>query len=174
MRALPKVLDARHDAQVVIVGGDDVSYGGRPKDGGNWRRVLLDEIGGLPERVHFTGRVSYGDFVRLAQVSSVHAYLTYPFVLSWSMLEVMACGGFVVGSETAPVQEVIEDGKNGWLVDFFDHGQIAARLIEALRQSNDVEHLREAARQTVLDRYNLKDCLSAQFELIDGLVSVGE
>ena len=170
MRALPKVLEQRPNAQVVIVGGDGVSYGARAPDGETWRARLLAEVGPLPDRVHFTGRLPYADYVRLMQVSSVHAYLTYPFVLSWSMLEAMAVGGFVVGSATPPVEEVIRDGENGWLIDFFDIDNIAARLSDALACSADVENLRTAARQTILDRYAVRACLAAQRALIDEVV----
>lgn len=170
MRALPKVLEQRPNAQVVIVGGDGVSYGARAPDGETWRARLLAEVGPLPDRVHFTGRLPYADYVRLMQVSSVHAYLTYPFVLSWSMLEAMAVGGFVVGSATPPVEEVIRDGENGWLIDFFDIDNIAARLSDALACSADMENLRTDARRTILDRYVLRDCLAAQRALIDEVV----
>ena len=170
MRALPEVLEQRPNAQVVIVGGDGVSYGARAPDGETWRARLLAEVGPLPDRVHFTGRLPYADYVRLMQVSSVHAYLTYPFVLSWSMLEAMAVGGFVVGSATPPVEEVIHDGENGWLIDFFDIDNIAARLSDALACSADVENLRTDARRTILDRYVLRDCLAAQRALIDEVV----
>ena len=166
MRALPMVLEQRPNAQVVIVGGDEVSYGGRPKGGGNWRDVMLKEVGELPDRVHFTGRIPYADYLRLMQVSSVHVYLTYPFVLSWSMLEAMACGAFVVGSATPPVEEVIEEGRNGWLVDFFDIAAMAERITEALVARNNMKALRQAARKTVVSRYSLKDCLTAQKDLI--------
>ena len=170
MRALPKVLKARPDAMVVIVGGDEVSYGARAPDGKTWRNVLLEEIGPLPDRVCFVGRIPYRNYLQLAQVSSVHTYLTYPFVLSWSMLEVMAAGGFVVGSRTPPVEEVIDDGRNGWLVDFFDTDEIADGLSRALDMRRDVDNLRKAARQTILERYALADCLNAQLALIDGLI----
>ena len=171
MRALPGILERRPDAQIVIVGGDEVSYGGRPKEG-SWRDVMLKEVGPLPERVHFTGRIPYADYLSLLQVSSVHLYLTYPFVLSWSMLEAMAAGAFVVGSSTAPVEEVIEDGRNGWLVDFFDTGAMAARVADALAARKDVGDLRKAARQTVVDRYALADCMAAQRALIDEAVAL--
>ncbi|MEL7461641.1 MAG: glycosyltransferase family 4 protein [Pseudomonadota bacterium] len=167
MRALPGVLARRPNAHVVIVGGNDVSYGARPAADKSWREVMLDEIGPLPDRVHFLDRIPYGQFLALMQVSSVHVYLTYPFVLSWSMLEAMAAGAFVVGSATAPVQEVIEDGKNGWLVDFFDRDALAARVADALAARNEGEELRRAARQTVLDRYDLKACLAAQRALLN-------
>ena len=167
MRALPRLLAARPHAQVVIVGGDDVSYGSRAPEGQTWRSHLLDEIGSLPDRVHFLGRLPYSDYVKLIQVSSVHAYFTYPFVLSWSMLEVMSVGGVIVGSATPPVQEIIRDGENGWLVDFFDYEQIAERLAAALDARNDVDDLRQAARQSIVDQFDLKHCLRTQLELIE-------
>ena len=166
MRALPKILEARPEAQVVIVGGDDVSYGGRPKQGGCWREAMLAEIGPLPDRVHFTGRIPYGNYIALLQISSVHVYLTYPFVLSWSMLEAMATGAFIVGSATPPVEEVIENGVNGWLVPFFDTDTIASRVAEALAVRRDVDSIRRAARETVVSRYALRDCLQKQMALI--------
>lgn len=171
MRALPKVLEQRPNAKVVVIGGDDVSYGGRTKDGRSWREVMIEEIGPLPERVHFLGRIPYPDFLALLQVSSVHLYLTYPFVLSWSMLEAMASGAFVVGSRTPPVEEVIEDGVNGWLVDFFDTAAMADRLAKALAVHGDVDELRAKARETVMARYDLKDCLKKQLALIEQAIA---
>lgn len=171
MRALPGIVERRPEAQVVVVGGNDASYGARPGPDQSWRDVMLDEIGPLPERVHFLDRIPYGQFLSLMQVSSVHVYLTYPFVLSWSMLEAMASGAFVVGSATAPVQEVIEDGENGWLVDFFDHNAMAARVADALAKRNNVDALRHAARETVVARYDLRTCLNAQKALINEAIT---
>ncbi len=173
MRALPDVLRQRPEARVVIVGGDEVSYGGRPKAGGTWRETLLAEIGPLPDRVIFTGRIPYRDYLSLLAVSSVHVYLTYPFVLSWSMLEAMASGAFVIGSRTPPVEEVIEDGRTGWLVDFFDIEAMAERIADGLAQRDRMETLRKAARETVVARYDLKDCMAAQRALIDAAVAQG-
>ncbi len=171
MRALPAILESRPQAQVVIVGGDEVSYGGRPKEGGTWRETLLAEVGPLPDRVHFTGRIPYRDYLSLLQVSSVHLYLTYPFVLSWSMLEAMATGAFVIGSATPPVEEVIHDGENGWLVDFFDREAIAARVVEGLARRGEMDDLRQAARETIVARYALGDCLAKQRALIEQAVT---
>jgi glycosyltransferase involved in cell wall biosynthesis len=162
MRALPAVLAARPEAQVVLIGGDDVSYGQKPKDGRTWKETFLDEVRlGLDlGRVHFVGRVPYGDFVRLMQVSRVHAYLTYPFVLSWSLLEAMATGCAIVGSCTAPVEELIRDGVNGRLVDFFDVAGWSAALIEGLAHPERFAAQRVAARETILrGGYDLRDCL---------------
>ena len=166
MRALPRVLERRPEARVVIVGGDEVSYGARPLGGGSWRDAMLAETGPLPERVSFTGRIPYNAYLDLLGVSSVHLYLTYPFVLSWSMLEAMAAGAFVLGSATPPVEEVIEDGRNGWLVDFFDTGAMADRIVAALAARDRVQGLRTAARETVVRRYALAHCLRQQKALI--------
>ena len=171
MRALPDILKARPEARVVIVGGDEVSYGAKPEGGDTWREVLLNEVGPLPERVSFTGRIPYAQFLSLLQVSSAHLYLTYPFVLSWSMLEAMSAGAFVIGSRTPPVEEVIRDGENGWLVDFFDKDVIAGRVVEALARAEDLGGIRKAARETVVARYALKDCLRQQLALISEAVT---
>ena len=158
MRALPAVMAARPNAQVVIVGGDEVSYGAAPKGAKGWKDLILSEVQGKIDmsRVHFLGRVPYGDFTALMQVTRVHAYLTYPFVLSWSMLEAMSAGALIVGSRTAPVQEVISHGKNGLLVDFFDVGGWELVLTHALGNPQDYTALRLAARQTILDHFDLR------------------
>jgi len=119
MRALPAILRARPAARIVIAGSDEVSYGKPPPDGLTWRQHMLNEVAIDPARVHFLGRLSREAYLRLLQVSAAHVYLTVPFVLSWSMLEAMAAGCLIVGSATPPVQEVIADGENGVLVDFF-------------------------------------------------------
>lgn len=120
MRALPALRKAHPACDVVIIGGDDVSYGSRPNDAPNWRSKLLRENPVDLDRVHFLGKVSYATYRTALQISAAHIYLTYPFVLSWSLLEAMACSCLVIASDTAPVREVIRDGDNGLLVDFFD------------------------------------------------------
>lgn len=141
MRALPEILKQHPTCQVVVVGGDDVSYGSKPKDAPNWRSKLLAENPLDLNRVHFLGKVPYGTYKKVLQVSAVHLYLTYPFVLSWSLLEAMASGCLIVGSDTAPVREVIKDGENGLLVGFFDVQAIASKVIQVLTaaaESSDI------------------------------------
>jgi glycosyltransferase involved in cell wall biosynthesis len=169
MRALPDVLAARPDAQVVIVGGDGNSYSFPPKNGGTWRDVILDEVKGRLDlgRVHFVGKVPHGRLVDLYHITRAHAYLTYPFVLSWSMVEAMAAGALVVGSRTAPVQEMIEDGVTGRLVDFFDVKAWSRALIDALARPEAHLPLRDAARRRVRERYDLRSvCLPRQIDLL--------
>ncbi len=158
LRALPAVLAARPHAQVVIVGDDGVSYGARPRDAASWKARLLTELGdSLPhDRVHFLGRVPYAQYLSLLQVARVHCYLTYPFVLSWSLAEAMAAGCLIVGSDTDPVRELIRDGKNGRLVPFFDQGALQATLTRALAGDPDAPRLGRAARETILAGYDLR------------------
>jgi len=173
MRAIPEIQKRRPKARIVIVGGDEVSYSPRLPEGQTYRARLLRELDGKIDlsRVHFTGRIPYVEYVRLLHRSSVHVYLTYPFVLSWSLLEAMAAGCVVVGSRTPPVEEVIEDGKNGLLVDFFSTQAIAEKIDAALK--GDFREMREAARRTAVERYDLKSvCLPAQVRLVDELAGV--
>jgi len=174
MRSLPRILAARPRAHVIVVGGDGVSYGPRPPDGRSFRELMLAELGDSIDasRVHFLGQVPYSSFVWILQVSSVHVYLTTPFVLSWSMLEAMSAGCLVVGSATAPVQEVIRDGENGLLVDMFAPAQIAERVIEALADRPRFAPLREAARRTIVENYDLRRiCLPQQLQMIERAMS---
>lgn len=171
MRALPDVLKARPDAQVVIVGGDEVSYGAKPKQG-SWKDTILAEVKDRLDlsRVHFTGKLPYDRLVDLMHVSRVHAYLTYPFVLSWSMVEALAAGTLVVGSDTPPVAEVITDGVNGRLVDFFDVTAWSAALTDALARPEAHDGIRATARQMARERYDLRSvCLPKQIDLLTRL-----
>jgi glycosyltransferase involved in cell wall biosynthesis len=172
MRALPAILRARPNAHAVIVGGDGVSYGLPLPPGQTYREKLLDELEGDldPARVHFPGRIPYESFLQLLQVSAAHVYFTYPFVLSWSMLEAMSAGCLVIGSKTPPVEEVIRDGDNGLLVDFFSAEHLANAVSAVLDRPDDFRRLRERARQTVVERFDFKKvCLPAYLKLIGDL-----
>src|SRR5580765_1610844 len=173
MRAIPEIQKRRPKARIVIVGGDAVSYSPRLPPGQTYRERLLQELDGKIDlaRVSFLGRIPYKEYLALLRRSSVHVYLTYPFVLSWSLLEAMASGCLVVGSRTPPVEEVIEHGMNGLLVDFFSPEKIAVEIDEALRRQAEILPLREAARRTVLQHYDLKRvCLPAQRRLVEALL----
>lgn len=137
MRALPAIQREHKTCHTVIVGGDDVSYGRKPEGAANWREKMLQEVGSQldPTRTHFLGKVPYEAYKKVLQVSAAHVYLTYPFVLSWSALEAMGTGCLVIGSDTAPVREVVKHESNGMLVSLCDSEQLNLRAVEAVSTS---------------------------------------
>ena len=168
MRALPRIMAARPQAQVVVVGGDGTSYGALPPPGTTWKSLFLNEVAKHIDqsRIHFTGRLSYSDYLSALQISSAHIYLTYPFVLSWSLLEALSVGCLVIGSDTDPVREVL-NSENSLLVPFFDTEQLSERVIEALSFPRRFRSLRAQARRTILDQYDLaRICLPKMMAFI--------
>lgn len=171
MRALPDVLRARPNAQVVIVGGDEVSYGQPAPDGKKWKDIFLDEVKDRLDlsRVHFMGKVPYHEFRNLLHISRAHAYLTYPFVLSWSSIEAMAAGCHIVASDTAPVREAMVHGQTATMVDFFDVAGWSATLTDALANPEKYAPLRVAARQHAVNFYDLRRyCLPQMIAFVEG------
>lgn len=169
MRALPLLQKLRPNARVVLVGGNGCSYSGAPPEGKSWRDVFLSEVKARLDmsRVHFVGTVPHEVLTQLMQVSALHVYLTYPFVLSWSLMEAMSVGCLILASDTAPVREVIEHGRNGLLTDFFDLEALARGMADALARGPAMRPLREAARDSIVKGYDLKShCLPRQLELL--------
>lgn len=172
MRALPRVLAELPGAEVVLVGSDEsAGYGLPPPAGTSWKARFLEEVLNRIDlsRVHFAGTLPYAEMLALLSVSRAHVYYTYPFVLSWSLLEAMACECLIVGSDTLPVRDAVVPGENGILLDFFDCDALAAALVEACRRPEAFDHLRKAARETVLRRFNRGDCTAAWVEMLEGL-----
>jgi glycosyltransferase involved in cell wall biosynthesis len=157
MRALPRILAKHKKAQVVIVGGAAKPYGFSPPQGRTWRSVFFDEIADQVDerRIHFTGPLAHADYLRVLQVSTAHVYLTYPFVLSWSLLEAMSAGCLVIGSDTPPVKEVL-NSTNGILVPFHDASRLANAAIEALAHPRRFDRHRARAREMVIERFDLR------------------
>ncbi|MCE0506020.1 glycosyltransferase [Roseivivax sp. GX 12232] len=175
MRMLPSLLKARPEAQVVLLGGDGVSYGSRSASGKSWKEIFIEEVRDrIPEadwaRVHFLGRVSYERFLSVIQVSRVHVYLTYPFVLSWSLLEAMSAGAAVVASDVAPVREVLDHDVTGRLVDFFDQEALLTEVTALLEDGDARARLGAAARAHVVGHYDLRRvCLPQHLAWVEQL-----
>lgn len=169
MRGLPEIQRRRPHAETIIVGADnDIHYGNRPP-GKTWREAMLAEVGADLdlERIHFVGQLPHVDYLRVLQVSRAHVYMTYPFILSWSMLEAMASECLLIGSNTPPVSEVIRHGENGLLFDFFDRAKLVEYASEALANPRQFDHLRQQARQTIVDHYDLMTvCLPQKLALV--------
>ncbi len=179
MRALPELLKRRPRSRVLIVGADDVSYGARPtqsQNGGTkWKDIFANEV--RPhisdddwQRVHFLGHVPYQHFIPLLQLSTVHVYLTYPFVLSWSLLEAMSTGCAIVASDTQPLHEAIRHNDTGRLVNFFDAKGLVQEVCDLLDNPNERARLGSNARQFAKVNYDLQNvCLPKQLAWVEGL-----
>jgi glycosyltransferase involved in cell wall biosynthesis len=157
MRALPALLAARPDAQIVIIGKDaSGGYGGQLPNNQTWKQKMLGELGdGIDlSRVHFLGRVSHADMIKALSLSWGHVYYTYPFVLSWSLVEAMACECLILGSDTAPVRDAITHGENGILNDFFDVPALSRAMIDACDNPQNYHKMRANARIKALDTFD--------------------
>lgn len=173
MRALPKIQAERPNARFIVIGGNDVSYGGKSKHPGGLRAQMEAEVGDRVdwERVHFLGQVPFEDYKKIIQISSCHIYLTMPFVLSWSLLESMSMEATVVASNVAPVREAITHGETGLLVDFFDPDALAMQVSDVLKNPKNYSHIGPNARNHIVKKYDfLSVCLPEHLRQINALV----
>jgi glycosyltransferase involved in cell wall biosynthesis len=169
MRALPQIQAQHPTAQTLIVGDAlGSSYSPASSHPQGYQGEMLALLGHRLDRsrLHFLGRVSYGHLLGLLQISAAHVYLTYPYALSWSLLEAMACGAPVVGSANDPVTEVLRDRENGRLVPFNDPDHLAGTVLDLLKDGAQGQRLGEAARRTVEQRYRLDQASDAYEQLI--------
>lgn len=176
MRALPELLARRPNARVLIVGGDGVSYGAKPPEGTTWKQIFLDEVKDRLDlsRVHYLGHIEHKHFGYLLQISTVHVYLTYPFVLSWSLLEAMASGCAIVASDTAPLREAIIEDETGRLVDFFDPAGLTDAVCRLLDDPAARARLGRNARQFAVTHYDLnRVCLPRLLQLVRRMADSG-
>jgi glycosyltransferase involved in cell wall biosynthesis len=170
MESVALIQQRRPNCHVVVAGDDRVAYGKSLPDGKTYKQLMLEKLPLDLSRLHFTGSLPYDQYLQVLQASSAHIYLTRPFVLSWSMLEAMASGCLLIASNTAPVTELIQDGKNGLLVDFFSPTDIADRVDEVLGHGDRLINLRANARETILKHYDLATLLPQHMQwLLVGL-----
>ncbi len=169
-RALPKILKARPNAEIVVVGSEGPGYGPPAPGGVGWKTFCLRDILSSVDisRVHFLDFLPYERFLNLLQVSAAHIYLTYPFVLSWSLTEAMSVGCKIVGSDTAPVKEVIRHGENGLLAPFHDHDAIAELVVGILAEPHRYEDMGRAARSAVQKQFDYRTCVPRALEVLGG------
>lgn len=156
MRALPAFLERVPNAEVVLIGGDDKGYGGELPGGATWREKMRQELGDRVDwsRVHHVGKVPHATMIDLMSMSWAHVYYTYPFILSWSVVEAMACECLILGSDTGPVRDAITSGENGVLNDFFDVAALSNAMAEACEKPEAFVEMRKKARQTALAMFD--------------------
>lgn len=170
MEAVSKLQKMRPNAQFLIAGNDEVCYGGKHEKYSH-KKEMLEKFNLDLSRIHFVGTLPYYDYIKLLQISSVHVYLTKPFFLSWSCVEAMSTGCCIVASSTPPVKEVITDNYNGLLVDFFDTDELAEKVVYALENKDKMQQIRENARQTILEKYDIKLTLPKHYDIINRVVA---
>jgi glycosyltransferase involved in cell wall biosynthesis len=166
MESVSLLQKRRKSCHVVVVGENRVAYGRQLPDGKTFKQLMLDKFDFDLSRLHFTGRLPYPLYLQVLRASSTHVYLTRPFVLSWSMLEAMSTGCLIIASNTPPVTEVVHDGENGILVDFFSPEDIVEKIEYALDNPDRMKNLKINARKTILEKYSLSDLLPKHLEWI--------
>ena len=171
MAAFAEVQKRRPRAHMVVVGQDRVAYGRKLPQRESFKTRMLRELDFDRSRLHFTGLLSRQHYREVLQASSVHVYLTIPFVLSWSMIEAMSAGCVLVASNTEPVREAVADGENGLLVDFKDVGQLADRICEVLERPDGYHELRAGARRTAVERYAISTLVPRRVQLLEAVAT---
>lgn len=169
MEAIEKLQKLRPNAHFIVGGEDRVCYGEKLSHG-SYKQMMLKKLDFDMSRIHFVGGLTFNDYLKILQISSVHIYSTMPFVLSWSILETMACECCIVASNTEPVLEVIKDNENGLLFDFYNVNELVKKVDFALNNPAKVTEIKKNARKTVLDKYELKDCMAKQLEYMQSLI----
>jgi len=168
MNALPDLMRRRPDAQFVLVGTEDVFYGVRPPDGLSWKDYCLRQtLPGLDvSRIHFLNWLPHADLRSLMQISCVHVYLTYPFVLSWSCIEALSAGCALVASDTGPVRDVIVDDENGVLTPFHDSAALSEKIAALAADAPRRARLARQARETVRANFDVRACVKRTLDLL--------
>ncbi len=173
MKSVEMLLKRRPNTRIVIVGEDRVAYGKKLADGDSWKRRALNELEIDMGRVHFTGLLPRNQYLDVLQASSVHTYLTIPFVLSWSMMESMSAECAIVGSDNAPVRELIDDDVHGALVDMSDPAAVTDKICMLLDDKEKRYALGAAARQRIVDDYSAKQLMTKRKEMFEQLCAGG-
>lgn len=166
-RCLPRLLAARPDCHVLAM--IDIPEHRKKEE----EHAAAAQLAALqqqypvdPSRVHIIGFRPYADYRQLLRASGVHVYLTAPFALSSGLFEAMSCGCLLVGSDTAPVREVVQHGHNGFLCDFWETEALADTIADLLARAPSLHGVREAARNTILERYDLKKLVPHHLSLL--------
>ncbi len=161
MRVAKRICRERSDVLFVIAGDEETYYGWDQLHTGphSFKQWVLSQGDYDLSRFIFLGHI---EPARLAQVfgrSDLHIYLSVPFVVSWSLLNALACGCVVLGSQVDPVREVVEPGRTGLLEPLFDIDRLAETALGVLADPGKYRPLGQAARESVEEKYSLDVCI---------------
>lgn len=157
MRVANRIAREMPNVLFVVVGSDRVCYGNdlnhiKTK---TFREHVIQTVGPDLSRFRFLGMVPRTTLVDLWSLSDLHLYLTVPFVLSWSLLNALACECPVLASDVAPVREIIRHGETGLLGDFFDVDGLANQALAVLQDPASYRVLGQAGRGLIDAEYSL-------------------
>jgi glycosyltransferase involved in cell wall biosynthesis len=171
MQVAKRIYRAYPDVVFLIAGQERTNYGHETPYIGNrtFKQYVLSQDSYDLDRFHFLGHIPTNELAILYNLSDLHIYLTVPYILSWSLMQAMAAGCTILGSATAPVQEVITHGTHGLLADFYDVDALTAQALRVLRDPGQLRPLGDAARQRVLERYELKHCIGELVQLFESV-----
>jgi len=175
MRSAKLIYERFPDVVFFVVGSDRIAYGGDEnyiapfKSFKEW--VLSQQQYDL-SRFIFTGNIPPTSLGELLAATDLHIYLTVPFVLSWSMMDAMSCGAVVLASNTAPVREMIRDGENGLLADFFSPEEFADKAVRVLSDPAAFRPLGRSAEQMIAQRYSLEAVLPRMLNMYERAAAV--
>lgn len=158
MKAVSILQKKRPNMQVVIAGEDRVCYGAKLADT-TYKTLMLNTLDLDLSRIHFVGSLPFDKYINLLQISSAHVYLTYPFVVSWSLLDAMSCACPIIASSTPPVKEFVTDNYNGLLFDFYNIDEQVRKIEQSLDNKQNMIELCNNARKTIIEHYSLNDLL---------------
>ena len=175
MRAANLITRELKDVAVIVVGTDRIAYGGDDEytGGKTFKEWLFSREKFDLDRIHFVGRIPPTELAKLLAMTDLHIYLTVPFVLSWSMMDAMSCGAVVLGSNTSPVREMIRDGENGLLADFFKPEEFAAKAIQVLKDPDAHRDLGRAAERMIIEKYSLDAVLPDMLRMYHDALAMG-
>lgn len=173
MKSAKRIYEQFPDVKFIVIGEDKVAYGGDTQHTGGktFKTWVMDQDQYDMDKFAFVGRLSVAELGRTLAASDLHIYLTVPFVLSWSMMDAMSCGAVVLGSATAPIMEMIQDGHNGLLADFFNPEEFAAKAISVLKDPDAARPMGKRAEAMVQDRYSLEAVMPAMVRMYEEAAS---
>ena len=155
-------------AQLLLVGKQEQGYGVEPPRGSSH---LMDALEGMDSSgICVLNWLAHPQMLQLLRCSGCHLALSYPYTLSWSVLEAMACGAPLITNIGSPIAADLEHNKDALLVPFNDVDALAQAVLALLREPKRAQELGDQARESMQRLFNLKAAVRAYEELFGGLI----